>query len=109
MCDECSYIETSQSLSIASESLNDSYRIDEDIEVDEYQPNDGLPSEKIREFPTFEADDYHVYAGCTICINGVHTGKRMMRLGCMHVYCEGCIREWFEKNSTCPQCRTRFK
>ena len=107
MCDTCSYFDTSQS----SESFNQSrnhYRLDEDFEVDEYQPNDGLPADKIREFPTFEADDYHVYAGCTICIDGVHIGKRMMRLGCMHVYCEGCIREWFEKNSTCPQCRKRF-
>ena len=72
MCDNCSYIDTS---SASLQNLDESFHSDVD---DEYQPSDGLPAGKVDEFPTFEADDCCVCAGCTICIDGVRVGKRMM-------------------------------
>jgi hypothetical protein len=28
--------------------------------------------------------------------------------GCSHIFCIACIRQWSEKENTCPSCKTRF-
>ncbi len=40
------------------------------------------------------------------------TLQRGVRLNCgsaAHIYCEACIQEWLERNTTCPLCRKQVK
>eukprot|EP01135_Chromosphaera_perkinsii_P000737 Nk52_evm25s151 gene=Nk52_evmTU25s151 len=40
---------------------------------------------------------------CTICQD---TYTDPLVLDCKHAYCEACVSEWFEREPTCPMCRT---
>ena len=83
---------------------------DSDFE-DESASNDesrGLTSERIKKFPTFNADHKTVGDGCAICIDGVEINKLMIRLDCNHFYCCECVSKWFEKNVSCPVCRKEY-
>ena len=40
---------------------------------------------------------------CTICLDEF---QHPIILTCKHVFCESCINEWLNKNTTCPICRT---
>ena len=41
---------------------------------------------------------------CTICLEDIE--EDMSRLPCDHVYHGNCIQPWFQKNHTCPICRS---
>ena len=69
----------------------------------------GLTSERIKKFPTFNADQNTIDDGCAICIDGVDINKLMTRLECSHFYCSACINKWFETNVSCPVCRREYK
>jgi hypothetical protein len=39
---------------------------------------------------------------CSICCNLI---RRCATLDCGHMHCHACVRDWFERDKTCPQCR----
>jgi len=39
---------------------------------------------------------------CSICYGEM---SRPIKLPCDHMYCEGCLSQWLERESTCPLCR----
>ena len=45
-------------------------------------------------------------AECCICHAGL---EGPVRLSCSHVFCEECISEWLDRDSTCPLCRKTVK
>ena len=69
---------------------------------------EGLTSDRIKKFTTFNADQIAVDDGCAICIDDIQMNKLMIKLDCNHVYCSERISKWFEKNVTCPECRHKF-
>lgn len=56
---------------------------------------------------------------CTICCNEfvkgfllynmVFIGEIIMKLPCSHIFHEGCLLPWFNKESRCPNCRMDLK
>ena len=44
--------------------------------------------------------------GCAICISDYECGEKVKQLQCAHTFHEDCLRDWLEKNVTCPLCRT---
>ncbi|KAI3759322.1 hypothetical protein L6452_07053 [Arctium lappa] len=44
-------------------------------------------------------------AECAVCLVEMTVGSVGSRLGCMHVFHESCIGEWFTYNRSCPVCR----
>eukprot|EP01103_Thecamoeba_quadrilineata_P016089 TRINITY_DN5289_c0_g1_i2.p1 TRINITY_DN5289_c0_g1~~TRINITY_DN5289_c0_g1_i2.p1 ORF type:complete len:286 (-),score=25.08 TRINITY_DN5289_c0_g1_i2:225-1082(-) len=43
---------------------------------------------------------------CSICQEKMTSP---VKLACGHIFCESCISEWFEREKTCPLCRTIIK
>ncbi|XP_021767510.1 RING finger and transmembrane domain-containing protein 2-like [Chenopodium quinoa] len=43
---------------------------------------------------------------CAICQEKMHAP---ILLRCKHIFCEGCVSEWFERERTCPLCRALVK
>ena len=35
-------------------------------------------------------------------------GINVTKLKCGHIFCTGCIEEWFSHSTTCPHCRKDF-
>lgn len=44
---------------------------------------------------------------CAICLGDCENSSAM--LPCSHVFCLGCIANWWISNSTCPFCRQNFE
>lgn len=44
---------------------------------------------------------------CVICMNDFseEDGKEIAELSCKHIYHVECLKEWVDKNDTCPTCR----
>uniref|UniRef100_A0A7S4PTF4 RING-type domain-containing protein n=1 Tax=Alexandrium monilatum TaxID=311494 RepID=A0A7S4PTF4_9DINO len=44
---------------------------------------------------------------CSVCLQGLDDGAPLKRLPCegAHVFHERCLRQWFERQPTCPTCR----
>ena len=68
----------------------------------------GLSKERIQHFHHFIADESYAGDQCTICIQDVEVGRKMMRLDCKHEFCKECIEGWFAEHKTCPNCRNLF-
>lgn len=43
---------------------------------------------------------------CSICRDDF---SRPIVLSCDHIFCEACIEQWFERDSTCPLCRKEYE
>lgn len=43
---------------------------------------------------------------CTVCLDDIADGARIVTLPCAHLYHVECIAEWLRKKSICPQCLT---
>jgi hypothetical protein len=43
---------------------------------------------------------------CKICQNNFIVDEEITWLPCFHPFHSGCIKPWFNQNSTCPTCRT---
>jgi hypothetical protein len=43
---------------------------------------------------------------CTVCLDDIAEGARIVTLPCTHLYHVECIAEWLRKKSICPQCLT---
>ena len=84
--------------------------LDDSVDIS-FSPNSRkrLASDLVQRFPTFSADQKSVNDGCAVCIDGVEINKLMIRLDCDHFYCSECIKEWFEKSSSCPLCRRKYQ
>ncbi len=47
---------------------------------------------------------------CSICYAELSLkDENAVTLPCGHLFCKGCIKEWFKENSTCPICRKVLK
>ena len=68
----------------------------------------GITKERIKKFHNFVADESDVGKQCTICIQDVEVGRKMMHLDCKHEFCVECIEGWFADHKTCPNCRNAF-
>lgn len=44
---------------------------------------------------------------CTICISRYELDEEYMILPCLHRFHSECIREWFARRNTCPNCKDR--
>ena len=45
-------------------------------------------------------------AECAICMDAIDPVSHVTT-NCGHAFCKGCIHEWLESNTTCPNCRTQ--
>jgi hypothetical protein len=43
---------------------------------------------------------------CSVCFE---TPYRPVTLDCQHVFCEGCILEWVDREKSCPLCRCTIR
>ena len=68
----------------------------------------GLSSARIQQFHQFAADQSQVGERCSVCQDEIEVGRRMMRLDCHHVFCQGCVEGWLADHKTCPNCRHVF-
>ena len=68
----------------------------------------GLSTARIQKFQQFAADDSIVGERCSVCQDDIEVGRRMMRLDCHHVFCQGCVEGWLADHNTCPNCRHVF-
>ena len=70
----------------------------------------GLTAERIQQFHHFAADELLVGEQCSICMEDIEIGRKMMRLNCdgQHTFCQVCIERWFADHNTCPNCRHVF-
>ena len=48
-----------------------------------------------------EIDGY----SCPICLEEFKESKNIRKLKCKHIFHKNCIKEWLEKENTCPNCR----
>lgn len=46
---------------------------------------------------------------CSICLKGFVQGEVIRLLNCNHIFHDGCVMVWFEKKSSCPNCRAEQK
>ena len=68
----------------------------------------GLSPETIKQFYHFAAGESLVGDQCSICMENIEVGRKMIRLDCKHVFCQVCIEGWFADHNTCPNCRHVF-
>ncbi|KAL5553964.1 hypothetical protein UlMin_041365 [Ulmus minor] len=45
---------------------------------------------------------------CVICLEDLPLGSDVVRLPCLHVFHDECIRLWLIKGRNCPLCRFEF-
>jgi len=43
---------------------------------------------------------------CIICREDMQAQQSIKRLGCQHIFHKNCLRSWFQRQQTCPICRT---
>ena len=81
------------------------------IEEKKKQLYKGLTPETIEKFQKLAADESLVGDQCTVCMEDIEVGRKMMRLDCQgqHVFCQVCIEGWFADHNTCPNCRHVFQ
>ena len=72
--------------------------------------NQGLTPARIQKFHQFIADESLDLDRCGVCLEDLEIGRRMMRLNCdgQHIFCQGCVENWFTNHKTCPNCRHIF-
>ena len=71
----------------------------------------GLTAARIQRFHHFPADESVAGDLCSICLDDdIEIGRSMMRLDCngQHVFCQGCVEDWFAAHNTCPYCNHVF-
>ncbi|CAG2117580.1 unnamed protein product, partial [Medioppia subpectinata] len=63
-----------------------------------------MPGYCVDRFPNLSAEDREEYT-CSICQDIFNTP---VTTSCRHTFCEDCITEWLESNTTCPNDRKRL-
>ena len=48
------------------------------------------------------------YGECVICLENLDSNSIITALKCGHIYHEGCVQKWLNKNSVCPICSTKI-
>ncbi|KAH8551669.1 hypothetical protein BGW37DRAFT_491850 [Umbelopsis sp. PMI_123] len=46
-----------------------------------------------------------IVPSCAICKEDYNMGERALKLPCLHVYHQACIKPWLQSKKTCPVCR----
>ena len=42
---------------------------------------------------------------CSVCLCDYESGERLRQLPCLHLFHVACVDEWFQRSTSCPQCR----
>ncbi|CAF3910589.1 unnamed protein product [Rotaria sp. Silwood2] len=59
-------------------------------------------------YPDLTADELASVADttCIICREEMQVQQSIKRLSCQHIFHKNCLRSWFQRQQTCPICRT---
>ncbi|CAF0855184.1 unnamed protein product [Adineta ricciae] len=59
-------------------------------------------------YPDLTADELANVADttCIICREDMQVQQSIKRLACQHIFHKNCLRSWFQRQQTCPICRT---
>ena len=55
----------------------------------------GLTSVRMQKFHRFQADESCAGERCGVCLEDVEVEMAMVRLDCEHLFCRGCVENWF--------------
>jgi hypothetical protein len=69
----------------------------------------GKVSEERLERAAFEFGGGELERQCTVCLDDIESGTRVVTLPCAHLYHIDCIAAWLDKKNVCPQCLTVVK
>ena len=60
-------------------------------------------------YPTVTAEQLRTYADtiCIICREEMTGDNQVKKLPCDHIFHKNCLRSWFQRQQTCPTCRTQ--
>ena len=60
-------------------------------------------------YPTVTAEQLRSYADtiCIICREEMNGDNQVKKLPCDHIFHKNCLRSWFQRQQTCPTCRTQ--
>jgi E3 ubiquitin-protein ligase synoviolin len=60
-------------------------------------------------YPTVNAEELRTYADtiCIICREEMSGDNQVKKLPCDHIFHKNCLRSWFQRQQTCPTCRTQ--
>lgn len=61
-----------------------------------------LGDKKVPLLPRSESPE--IDAGCAVCLEEQLSNPIWLKQ-CKHAFCKECIREWLQRNETCPMCR----
>ena len=64
---------------------------------------------RLRTKPTLQKIKYRPeqsYEECSVCLEQFITEEEVVSLQCSHIFHEKCITLWFQKQYSCPLCRT---
>ncbi|KAJ0777223.1 putative transcription factor C2H2 family [Helianthus annuus] len=61
-----------------------------------------LPASVVKSCPLYIY--YANLPGCAVCLSMFENGETGRVLTCKHCFHTGCIKRWFDNNSTCPLC-----
>ena len=70
------------------------YKIQTGLEGSNYNVDQqqGLKPETVQQFHLFQANQSLVIDQCSICMEDIELGRKMIRLDCKHVFCQVCIK-----------------
>lgn len=69
----------------------------------------GKVSEEHLERAAFDFGGGELEPQCTVCLDDIEAGTRVVTLPCAHLYHIDCIAAWLDKKNVCPQCLTIVK
>ncbi len=60
-------------------------------------------------YPTVTSEQLRNYADtiCIICREEMNGDNQVKKLPCDHIFHKNCLRSWFQRQQTCPTCRTQ--
>lgn len=71
---------------------------DHPVENDVLNALNEFPLEGVQKMPADKKN-------CVICLTDFQEGDKAIILPCTHLFHSECIRNWFQRNNTCPICK----
>ncbi|ERN15142.1 hypothetical protein AMTR_s00056p00124260 [Amborella trichopoda] len=67
------------------------------------------PKISVASFPGVEVGNELLLGSCMVCMDVFEVGSMAKQMpSCVHVYHEGCIHKWLQRDNSCPLCRCRI-
>lgn len=62
----------------------------------------------VKRYPNVTPEQLRTYADtiCIICREEMNADNQVKKLPCDHIFHKNCLRSWFQRQQTCPTCRT---